>query len=160
MKFTHRIFLGAIIIALFGMVFVVLSFDAISPVHPKKDEAIKNDDRSSGQVVAETFQNAEESSTVMNADHNFAGTNMSSSIYLQWSDLPTGTSQVLFPRGETETGPWVTAINRPEAVESPSTAADAVDGTVRDWYYKLLALDSLGEILKTFAVLRVPKTKE
>lgn len=105
--------------------------------------------------------------TQANAGNDLSGINYGRYLQFGWVDLPDGTTKIVFFRAPRTDGPW-TAVKISENPRTLTpvksvvyTEADHVPpDTANDYFYKLEAFSTTGQLLKSYAPLFIPKVVE
>ena len=92
---------------------------------------------------------------VFNAKHDLQALNLGYEIDLSWYSLPPGTARITIYRSSAPSGPWTKLGSWSITAFVANSYPDIVDGTSREFYYRLEAVSSSGRILKIYKPLRV-----
>lgn len=102
--------------------------------------------------------------TQRNANNDLWGINNGDYLQFGWTKLPPGTTQIVFSRATSSSGPWTEVFNSVDPdVLTPEksivyTNADPVppDGA-NDYFYKMDAFSATGLLLKSYSPVFIPK---
>jgi hypothetical protein len=100
-----------------------------------------------------------------NAEGDLSAINGGDYVQFTWTELPSGTTKIVLLRATESAGPWTqVAVNEDSRVLTPFrtlvyTDVDLVPpDTATDYFYKIEAFSSTGQLLKTYSPVFLPRS--
>jgi hypothetical protein len=111
-----------------------------------------------GQDTTSNVLSAASNRTVFNQSRDLWAINYGKEgIAFFWAKEPSKTTRIIIYRQNPATNKWEVAINAPVGPDLRRDLVDAIDGTQRDFVYRMDALSSSNRILKHYQPVLIPK---